>query len=498
VANEESAIRKPVAPIIAVAALAAFTVAVRLLFTNPTAEDALITLRYVRNILAGLGFVYNPGERVLGTTTPLLTMILVPFGAAGANVVIAAKLINIAAEGVSAVLIYALARQLMPPKWAFLPALAFALSPANAVWGASGMETGLYLMLILAAFYAYARQRYAAAGVVCGLLPIARPDGALVGAVLLCHMLLRRPPYGGPSLWRFLAAGLAVLVPWVVFSSLYFGSPVPNSLLAKSAFRGPSYMAWLGMLAQTLILRAGPAGFLVCAAFVTGVVVILYRRSTLAVPLYWLLAYILAFTLARAGVNYAWYPAPTVPIYLLVSVVGVYALAESRILRGSRSSAAAGPHPPVAAFAAWLTTLVVVAAVGSLLLYDRLQYLQTSLAPVEEQRTALGLWLRDNTPADAVVCLEPIGHVGWFSERYILDEAGLVSPQVIPYNRMIKGRNPPAILQAFEPDYYVAWSDWDMNRIRSDRQTALWFALTYNMLGAWDCGRHDLILWQHR
>jgi hypothetical protein len=38
-------------------------------------EDAYITLRYARNIASGLGFVYNPCEPVLGTTTPLWTLL---------------------------------------------------------------------------------------------------------------------------------------------------------------------------------------------------------------------------------------------------------------------------------------------------------------------------------------------------------------------------------------------------------------------------------------
>jgi len=45
-----------------------------------TIDDAFITYRYVRNILAGIGFVYNPGEQVLGTTTPLYTLLLTAFG----------------------------------------------------------------------------------------------------------------------------------------------------------------------------------------------------------------------------------------------------------------------------------------------------------------------------------------------------------------------------------------------------------------------------------
>ena len=38
-------------------------------------EDAFIVLRYARNLAAGQGFTYNPGERVLGVTTPLQTLL---------------------------------------------------------------------------------------------------------------------------------------------------------------------------------------------------------------------------------------------------------------------------------------------------------------------------------------------------------------------------------------------------------------------------------------
>jgi hypothetical protein len=38
-------------------------------------EDALIVLRYARNLAEGHGFVYNLGERILGVTTPLHTLI---------------------------------------------------------------------------------------------------------------------------------------------------------------------------------------------------------------------------------------------------------------------------------------------------------------------------------------------------------------------------------------------------------------------------------------
>src|SRR5438105_2649940 len=39
-------------------------------------DDAYITFRYARNLAEGVGLVYNPGEWVLGTTSPLWAILL--------------------------------------------------------------------------------------------------------------------------------------------------------------------------------------------------------------------------------------------------------------------------------------------------------------------------------------------------------------------------------------------------------------------------------------
>ena len=41
------------------------------LLSHHVYDDPFITYRYAENLGEGLGFVYNPGERVLSTTTPL-------------------------------------------------------------------------------------------------------------------------------------------------------------------------------------------------------------------------------------------------------------------------------------------------------------------------------------------------------------------------------------------------------------------------------------------
>jgi len=45
-------------------------------FWDYTQDDVFITYTYSRNLAQGNGFVFNPGERVQGTTTPLYTFLM--------------------------------------------------------------------------------------------------------------------------------------------------------------------------------------------------------------------------------------------------------------------------------------------------------------------------------------------------------------------------------------------------------------------------------------
>ena len=43
---------------------------------NVEMDDAYIHFTYARNIATGHGYVFKPGERILGTTSPLYTLVL--------------------------------------------------------------------------------------------------------------------------------------------------------------------------------------------------------------------------------------------------------------------------------------------------------------------------------------------------------------------------------------------------------------------------------------
>ncbi len=71
-------------------------------------DDTYITFRYSLNLASGHGFVYNLGEPVLGTTTPLWTLVLALFSALGAPIEQTALVISLACDAASAFFLFRL------------------------------------------------------------------------------------------------------------------------------------------------------------------------------------------------------------------------------------------------------------------------------------------------------------------------------------------------------------------------------------------------------
>jgi hypothetical protein len=81
-----------------------------------------------------------------------------------------------------------------------------------------------------------------------------------------------------------------------------------------------------------------------------------------------------------------------------------------------------------------------------------------------ESLQAIGQWLQANTPSDSTVLVEPLGYIGFYSERWMLDEVGLITPAVV----MLKKADFPldSYFSSLRPDYYVLHCD-DAQRIAS-------------------------------
>jgi hypothetical protein len=66
----------------------------------------------------------------------------------------------------------------------------------------------------------------------------------------------------------------------------------------------------------------------------------------------------------------------------------------------------------------------------------------------------IGEWIRRNTEPEAKIACIEIGHIGWYSERYIIDMLGLVNPYTAD---MVGRRDFHGWLNYYTPDYIVTW-----------------------------------------
>jgi hypothetical protein len=459
-------------PLVWPGVIAVLAIGARILPTPRTIDDAFITFRYARNLLGGAGFVFNPGQPVLGTTTPLYTLLLAALAglAHTGNYPWLALLVNALADGLTCLLLVALGERLTGGRAVGLgAALLWAVAPMSVTFAIGGMETSVFILLLVATAYAYVSGRSRWAAVAAGLLLLTRPDGLLFIAPLALDLLIRRlKARQFPTAEALLF--LAVVLPWAAFATAYFGSPIPHSIAAKSvAYRLGPLDGLINLLQHygtpffedRFLGRFWPlAGFILYLALgLIGGLAIL-RRDTRAWPIVlypWL--YFAAF--AAGGVLiFRWYLAPPLPFYLLLILAGVDKLITDivglwrKTSQPMRLPALAGP-----------VALGVLLSVTAWTL--RPDHGPTEPAPdmawhqLELYYAQVGRELAPRLTPATVVAAGDVGALGYYSNARILDTVGLMSPVATAYYPLpaslyvINYAIPPQLIEDQKPDYVV-------------------------------------------
>jgi hypothetical protein len=471
-------------------------VLLRLPFLPVTGDDAFITFRYVRNLIAGQGYVFNSGEYVLGTTTPFYTLYLALIGKLGLNFIIVGKLTNIVADTASIVLLFIVVFRASNRIVAWAVALLVLSSPYNLQFSASGMETGIYTFMILLVLYLYEQSQWKWMALVGGMLVLVRPDGLLALLVIALFWLIDRQELRVGIKYAFLT-GL-VMLPWFIFATWYFGSPIPHSITAKAlTYRSTIPFDWLYTLWYIFAQRGGTVGtLLIVVLLATGIITVLSRQALRPLRLYlvWAALYIATFTLSQSG-RFGWYYSPVMPILFTILVLGGSEWFEQTKRFAAMNNIMKSNLRYILAGTLFLAFIVA----SAISVYGAWQEAYKEVAYERIIWQPLGQWIRENSTPDATVALESIGGVGWYSERYIWDEGGLVSTKTYMLNQETPGNiNVLAILQTYHPDIYIAWNTWELKTIQSVPEAKTWFEANYVLVNSYTVDETTWTLFQLR
>ena len=254
------------------------------------ADDGLIVLRTVRNLIAGNGPVFNAGERVEANTSTVWTYLMYLGGWVGGPVRLEyiALTLALVLSVLGVVLLMLGAARLYAPglqgrRGLLLPAgaLVYIAVPPARDFATSGLENGLILTYIGLLWWMLVcwsqKPRSAQRGgvepgavftgmlaFVAGLSVLVRPELALIGGLALVMMLIAERGWRRRLL--IVVAGGLLPVGYQIFRMGYYGLLVPGTAVAKDAsgskwsqgfvyldnFNHP-YLLWIPVLLLALL-----------------------------------------------------------------------------------------------------------------------------------------------------------------------------------------------------------------------------------------------------
>lgn len=408
-------------------------------------DDAYITLRYARNFVTHGEFAFNPGEAVFGITTPLWGLV------SSALTLVSGKFVEIALilTGITLTSWTAwIASSMVGERFRFAFLALFLFAPCFIDNQLLGMETSLFVLLMVGSMDSALRGRAVHSAAFFGLLAITRPEACLLSPFLFFALASKSGIKGALHSLTRPAALAALLLPgvlWAAFALTTYGGLIPQSMLAKTGWNAEHYndaspfvALWRAIPRLTFIpfVDALPPklGTLLTSLLSLGIVwiaAINWKRGT-AASRAWLgfyLAYVSFYVLGKGATEASWYsiPSSVALLFALEPAWPRWLTLESRTVR-----------------VATLGLLISVSSVAAFRRGELLRYYEDGYGACAADL--------NGEPAGRVVIGE-IGVFGFRSKHAITDVAALVSPEVLDMKR--RGLSFVGIVRESQADWFV-------------------------------------------
>jgi len=399
------------------------------LFIDYTVDDAFITFRYSRNLITGLGPVFNAGERVEGITNFMWMLLMVGPMKAGVDPAQASKVLGLAS---SVLLILALWKILENEGVGLaartLSTMLLALDGSLVLWSVGGLETSFFTLLcfvgsVLAISNKSGQRLYFISGLLLGVGFLTRPEAAIFVALAFVFLLLEpnKTEAEKKGVRRWALTVLIIVLTFLTWRLIYYGDIFPNTFYAKTG-RGLTqtlggaryiyryFMLYGGMLTIPLSLLP----------LVLGKAKRLYSFSLLVVASFF------GYVLLVSGADWMMlfrFLLPALPFLYLTVGFGVQEFSETFLATIRRPAAAAYYFTFCGLL---LFVMFLTSTLTARFLHDApLHGVNVYTAGIHR---AAGLWLKRNAPPSSLVAVADAGGIPYFSELPTLDMSGLADP----------------------------------------------------------------------
>lgn len=416
-------------------------------------DDSWIHQTYARNLALRGEWAFRPGIPSAGSTSPLWSALLAIGFLLHLSPFIWTFFLGAITLFSLAVLCEWAVRTLVESYQPRFPWIGiFIAFEWHLAWAAmSGMETLLHGLIVTTVLVLLMTNspRYLPLGLLTGLSVWVRPDGlTLLGPVLLTIVLIEKDSRSRlAAIVRYLIGFGSLFVPYLLFNLAIGGAPMPNTFYAKQA----EYASWqtipiITRLGQMMLqLLVGPSLMLLPAVIGWLVKSVRQKMWGSLSALIWCAGYFFLYISRLPVYQHGRYLMPGMPILFLF---GLLAFAEF-----DKGKMFARYH--WIAQTIWRASIVML-SIGFIFLGAK-SYAQ-DVTVIESEMVVTAKWVAANLPQDALIAAHDIGALGFFDYHELIDLAGLVSPDVIPFIR-----DEPRLsnyLNQRGADYLIAFPDF--------------------------------------
>jgi len=414
-------------------------------------DDAWIHQTYARNLALYGEWSYRPGMGSGGSTSPLWTLLLSVGYLLRLGPYVWTFFLGWCVLSVTAIYAETVARRILTSYHPMFPWVGLFIALAwHLTWSAvSGMETllhGLLILVVLCMLMENSRQ-YLTLGLLAGVSIWVRPDGlTLLGPILLMIFVSETTWRARGSAFVKVFIGFGILFGiYLLFNLALSGSPMPNTFYAKQAEYGEYWhsVAMKDRITNYLLpIVASPFVVLLPGFFVWLVKAVQEKRMGILVGVVWALGYISIFFVRLPAYQHGRYMIPVFPILYLWGMLGMLFYFSTQ-------------KPDLRVVVLWSTILGVL-----VLSFQWVGAKQNSadVVFIESQMVQTAQWINETLPPGAVLGIHDIGAIGFVTPNPLVDLAGLITPDVVPFIRNEK--NIADFMSRTGVDYFVTFPTW--------------------------------------
>ncbi|MEX2117715.1 MAG: tetratricopeptide repeat protein [Bacteroidota bacterium] len=404
-------------------------------------DDPWIHLQFAENLAEHGAFSYYKDELVTsGSTAPFYTLLLAAGLLVTDNEMVLSYVIGVLMFLVAIFLFLRTAEHSFRGRsWlAFGGVFLLAMEP-RLHWAAlSGMETTLFVALLLAVFHSYTGRKPVALGISAGLLLWTRPEavilfGALIADLAFKAFFANRTEKRGFDEYSWLVKSAVIVLllgaGYALFNFVLSGSLLPNTYAAKL-----KYYSGTGRNFPVEVFRYLTDGHLILLAPFCGVGMVLTifqlargKHSVGIIPLLFVIGMFLAYWIKLPYMyQNGRYLMPVLPFYLFLGLVGI----DWLITKGIGFLKFSVKEKLIPRIGLALLGIIAI-QFGYGTWKERSSY-QESCKYISDRQVKTAHWIREHLPETAVIATHDVGAIAYYSQRKIVDMVGLITPEMIP------------------------------------------------------------------